>query len=47
MNDWSDVDHVVDRMKHLLEKVFKYNEVNTYLVSFLQNFQLGTPDDTI
>lgn len=47
VNDWSDVDHVVDRMKHLLEKVFKYNEVNTYLVSFLQNFQLGTSNDTI
>lgn len=47
VNDWSDVEHVADRMKHLLDKVFKYNEVNTYLNSLLQTVQLGTSNDSI
>lgn len=47
VNDWSDVDHVADRMKHLLDKVFRYNDVNTYLNSLLQTIQLGTSNATI
>ncbi|NMO94986.1 PD-(D/E)XK nuclease family protein [Paenibacillus lemnae] len=47
ISDWTDADLVVERMNYLLEKGFKYNEVNHYLGTLLQQFSLGNSSDTI
>ncbi|MEK4664643.1 PD-(D/E)XK nuclease family protein [Priestia sp. FSL H7-0729] len=47
VDDWTDSEHVVERMRVLLEKVFKYNEVNALLVTLLNEFELGKPNETI
>ncbi|MUT65225.1 PD-(D/E)XK nuclease family protein [Paenibacillus sp. NEAU-GSW1] len=47
ISDWSDSDHVVERMKKLVEHEFKYHEVNQALQTIFQNFNLGNANDKI